>query len=35
MLFKKKNKKLVKTVWIILGLLVILGMVFLYTPIFF
>ena len=35
MLFNKKSKKIVKNIWIALGILVIVSMLFLYTPIFF
>ncbi len=35
MLLGKKNKKIVKNVWIALGILVIISMIFLYTPIFY
>jgi len=34
MFIGKRNKKIVKNVWIVLGILVIISMIFLYTPIF-
>gem|GEM_PF-2864268 len=34
MFLGKKNKKMVRNVWIVLGILVIISMLFLYTPIF-
>lgn len=35
MLFDKKTKKVVKYIWIALGILIILSMTLLYTPVFF
>ncbi len=34
-MFSKRNKKIVKVIWSVLGIIVAISMVLLYTPIFF
>ncbi|AKM84320.1 MAG: protein of unknown function with transmembrane region [Candidatus Campbellbacteria bacterium GW2011_OD1_34_28] len=35
MIFDKKNKKIIKIFWMVLGALLIVSMILLYTPLFF
>jgi len=35
MFFGKKNRKIIRNIWIVLGVLVIISMLFLYSPVFY